>query len=261
MNRRKSAAICLIGEELLDGKIDDINGQYAIKQLRRIGVDLRELRMIGDEVPVIGAVVATLSERYDMVFTSGGVGPTHDDLTMAGLANAFDVPLETNEQMLAIIHQRFGPLGEEKLRVWERMAELPKGCEVVISPATRVPIFRIRNVWALPGIPELFRLQFDEITRGIEGKPVSIRTIFLTVGEGTIAAHLEAALVKEPEVKLGSYPELHSDGPRTRITIESTESDQVERTLQYLLTRFDAEWVIRVGDSHRINEPADSNTR
>lgn len=255
MTRRKSAAICLIGEELLDGKIDDLNGGYAIKQLRRVGVDLRELRLIGDEVPVIGSVVASLAEQYDMVFTSGGVGPTHDDLTMQGLANAFNVPLETNQQMLGIIRQRFHPLGEDKLHVWERMAELPVGCEVVISPATRVPIFRLRNVWALPGIPELFRLQFDEITRGIEGTPVSIRTIFLTVGEGSIAAHLEAALVEEPEVKIGSYPELHPDGPRTRITIESTDSDQVESTLQFLLKRFDASWIIRVGDSHRINEP------
>lgn len=255
MTRRKSAAICLIGEELLDGKIDDLNGGYAIKQLRRVGVDLRELRLIGDDVPVIGSVVASLSESYDMVFTSGGVGPTHDDLTMKGLANAFNVPLETNERMLGIIHQRFLALGEDKLHVWERMAELPVGCEVVVSPATRVPIFRIRNVWALPGIPELFRLQFDEITRGIEGIPVSIRTIFLTIGEGAIAAHLEAALSEEPEVKIGSYPELHPDGPRTRITIESTDPGQVERTLQFLLKRFDASWVIRVGDSHRINEP------
>lgn len=254
MNRRQTAAVCLIGEELLSGKIDDLNGGYAIKQLRRVGVDLREVRMIGDEIPVIGSVVRSLAASYDIVFTSGGVGPTHDDLTMRGIAEAFDVPVQTHADMLALVRQRFGDRGDE-LRVWERMAELPKGCEILLSPATRVPIFQMRNVWVLPGIPELFRLQLDQIVRRLEGKPVSIRTIFLTVGEGEIAAHLENALVKVPSVKIGSYPVLHAQDHRTRVTIECVEPAHVEHALAYLLECFDPSWVVRVGDSHRINDP------
>lgn len=255
MNRRKTAAVCLIGEELLSGKIDDQNGGYAIKQLRRVGVDLRELRLIGDEIPVIGSVVASLASSYDIVFTSGGVGPTHDDLTMRGLARAFDVPIETHPQMLDLIRQRFADAGEG-LKVWERMAELPAGCEIVISPATRVPIFRMENVWALPGIPELFRLQLDQIVRRIEGTPVSIRTVFLNVGEGEIAGHLETLLERIPNIQIGSYPVLHAQDHRTRITLESVEPVRVEEALDALLERIDPAWVVRVGDSHRINDPS-----
>lgn len=253
MNRRPTAAVILIGEELLSGKIDDINGGYAIKQLRAVGVDLREIRMIGDEVHVIAPVVAELAAQYDIVFTSGGVGPTHDDLTMKGIAAGFDVPIETHQEMLAMIEQRFGARGDE-LQIWARMAELPRGCEVVVSQATRVPIFRMRNVWVLPGVPELFRLQFDQIVRGIEGKPISIRTIFITVGEGEIAEHLEAAIVDAPTVKIGSYPVMHADDHRTRITIEDVQENVVEHTLAFLLARFPAAWIVRVGDTHRIND-------
>lgn len=254
MNRRHTAAVCLIGEELLSGKIDDINGGYAIKQLRRVGVDLREVRMIGDEIPVIGSVVRSLCSNYELVFTSGGVGPTHDDLTMRGIAQAFDVPIKTHPEMLQLIHQRFSDRREE-IGVWERMAQLPEGCEIILSPATRVPIFRMRNVWVLPGIPELFRLQLDQIVRRIEGKPVSIRTMFLTVGEGEIAAHLEAALTHAPTVKIGSYPVLHANDHRTRVTIECVDAANVERALVFLLNCFDPSWIVRVGDSHRINDP------
>lgn len=254
MNRRQTAAVCLIGEELLSGKIDDLNGGYAIKQLRRVGVDLREVRMIGDEIHVIGSVVRSLASTYDIVFTSGGVGPTHDDLTMQGIAEAFDVPVQAHPEMLALVRQRFADRSDE-LNVWERMAQLPQGCEIILSPATRVPIFQMKNVWVLPGIPELFRLQLDQIVRRLEGKPVSIRTIFLTVGEGEIAAHLEAALVHTPSVKIGSYPVLHAEDHRTRVTIECVDAENVEQTLEFLLGCFDPSWIVRVGDSHRINDP------
>ncbi len=250
---RQTAAILLIGEELLSGKIDDLNGSYAIQHLREIGVELRELRLIGDTIDEIGTVVRELAARYDIVFTSGGVGPTHDDLTMRGLAKAFDAPLQTNKHMLAIIQQRFGST-EEGAKVWARMADLPVGCEVVISEATRVPIFRMRNVWALPGIPELFRLQFDQIIRGLHGRPVSIRTLFLTVGEGMIATHLEETIRQIPTIKIGSYPVLHADDHMTRVTLEHEDENVVHAAVAMLLDRFPTEWVRRIGDNFRINE-------
>src|SRR5690625_7782476 len=98
--------------------------------------------MIGDEIPVIGSVVRSLAASYDIVFTSGGVGPTHDDLTMRGIAEAFDVPVQNHADMLALVRQRFGVRGDE-LRVWERMEELTKGCEILISTEKRVTIFKM----------------------------------------------------------------------------------------------------------------------
>lgn len=253
MTVQKTAAIILIGEELLSGKIDDLNGAYAIAHLRRLGVNLREIRVIGDEIDVIGDVVAHVASRYDIVFTSGGVGPTHDDLTMRGLAHGFGAPLETHRGMEALIEDRFGSTGDQ-LRVWKRMAELPRGCQVVLAEETKVPIFKLENVWILPGVPELFRLQFDQIAREIDGTPVSIRTLFLSVGEGEIAEHLESTIVAFPTVKLGSYPVLHADDHRTRITIEDIHHDVVEAALAMLQARMPSAWIIRVGDSHRIGE-------
>lgn len=253
MTSRPTAAIVLIGEELLSGKIDDLNGRYAIRRLREIGVDLREIRMIGDDVPTIAPVIAALAPRYDMVFTSGGVGPTHDDLTMAGIAAGLELPMAPHAEMLELIRERFGGRGGQ-LSIWERMARLPEGCEIRGIEGTPVPIFRIQNIWVLPGIPELFRLQFEAIAANISGEPVHIRTIFLTVGEGDIARHLEDAIAQEPTVMLGSYPVLHNDAHKTRITIEHADPEVVARTLAFLLARFPAEWVVRVGENHRINE-------
>lgn len=253
MTAQKTAAIVLIGEELLSGKIDDLNGAYAIGHLRRLGVNLRELRIIGDDIEVIGDVVAHLASQYDIVFTSGGVGPTHDDLTMRGLAHGFQAPLETHKEMEALIEARFNASGDQ-LRVWKRMAQLPRGCAVVLAEETRVPIFKMQNVWVLPGVPELFRLQFDQIAREIDGTPVSIRTLFVSVGEGDIAEHLEATLVSFPDVKLGSYPVLHADDHRTRITIESIDHDVVEGALSMLQARLHRDWIVRVGDNYRIGD-------
>lgn len=253
MTLRPTAAILLIGEELLSGKIDDLNGTYAIRRLREIGVDLREIRMIGDDVPTIAPVIRSLVPRYDLIFTSGGVGPTHDDLTMEGIAVGLDVPFEEHAEMMEIIRERFGARGGE-LKIWERMAMLPRGCEVHITEGTQVPIFKCGNIWILPGIPELFRLQFDQIARGIKGTPVSLRTIFIRVGEGEIARTLEAAIARQPSVQIGSYPVLHASDHRTRITIEDESLAVVEDTLAFFLESFPKEWVVRIGDSHRINE-------
>lgn len=253
MNTSRSAALILIGEELLSGKIDDANGVHAIGALRKIGVELREIRMIGDEIERIGEVVREAAARYDVVFTSGGVGPTHDDLTMRGIAHGFERPLERHDEMLAIIHERFGA-NEAQTRIWERMAMLPRGCDVVISEATRVPIFRLDNVWILPGVPELFRLQFDQIARDLHGVPTLLRTIYVNVGEGDLAPHLDVVVSAHPNATIGSYPVLHADDHRTRLTVESKDEHVMLAAFDELLERMPTEWVVRLGDQLRIGE-------
>ena len=247
------AALILIGEELLSGKIDDANGVHTIRTLRKIGVDLREIRMIGDEIDHIGDVVRDAASRYDVVFTSGGIGPTHDDLTMRGIAGGFGLTMETHEGMLQIIRERFGAQ-DATLEIWERMAQLPAGCEVVLSEGTRVPIFRLRNVWILPGVPELFRLQFDQIARELQGIPTKLRTIYVNVGEGELAPHLDAVVAAHPHATLGSYPVLHADDHRTRLTVESRDEAILNAAFNALRQRLPSEWIVRVGDQLRIGE-------
>lgn len=251
MKARTQVAIILIGEELLSGKIDDINGVYAIRRLREEGLDLRELHCIGDEIDRIASVVRAASETYDVVFTSGGVGPTHDDLTMRGIARAFDVAIEEHAEMSEKIRTNFAHAPDE-LRVWLRMAMLPQGCEVLESAAMRVPIFKQRNVYMLPGIPELFKLQFDEVMREYRGVPIVVRTIYLNCGEGEIAEHLEAVEGEVPGVKIGSYPVFRFADHRTRVTMESTDSDIVDRGVEALVRLLPEDYVVRLGEGNRI---------
>lgn len=247
------AALILIGEELLSGKIDDINGGHTIRTLRQIGVDLREIHMIGDEIDRIGHVVREASDRYDIVFTSGGVGPTHDDLTMRGIASGFGLTIERHEGMLDIIRERLGA-DTSQLKVWERMAMLPHGCEVVVSEGTRVPIFKLRNVWILPGVPELYRLQFDQIARGLKGVPTHLLTAYVSVGEGELAPILDAIVAQHSGATIGSYPVLHADDHRTRITVESKDEPLLIAAFDDLLARLPSEWLVRVSDKLRIGE-------
>lgn len=253
MSEHDSAALILIGEELLSGKIDDANGVHTIRTLRRIGVDLREIHMIGDEIERIGDVVREAAQRYDVVFTSGGIGPTHDDLTMRGIAAGFGLTLQRHEGMMELIRGRFGSTPAQ-LKVWERMAMLPEGCSVVVSEGTGVPIFRLNNVWILPGVPELFRLQFDQIARSLEGVPTLLRTIYVTVGEGDLAPHLDAVVEAHPNAAVGSYPVLHADDHKTRLTVESKDEAALMAAYDALLKSLPQGWIVRVGDQLRIGE-------
>ena len=153
----KTAGIILIGNEILSGKIRDENAAYLCRELRALGVDVRRIAVIPDEVGLIADEVATFTKAFDLVFTSGGVGPTHDDVTIEGVARAMAVPVVRHPELVALLERYYrGKVTEAALR----MAEIPEGAELVTGGTLRFPTVLMRNVYVLPGVPEIFRQKF-----------------------------------------------------------------------------------------------------
>lgn len=232
-----TAGLIVIGDEILSGKTSDINTPFLIGELRELGVALRRVAVIPDDLGDIAATVHSFSERHDHVFTSGGIGPTHDDLTMAGVARAFEVRVERHpelEAMLRAYYQARGlPLFERNLR----MADVPAGVDLLHAPELQWPVLRMRNVYILPGIPEIFRRKFLAIRELFRATPFHLREVFVRDEEGAIASHLDRIAAEHPGVALGSYPRFTpaADGHRVRLTLEGKDPDKVDRACEELV--------------------------
>jgi molybdenum cofactor synthesis domain-containing protein len=239
----KTAGIVLIGNEILSGKVADQNALYLCREFRQLGVDVRKIAVIPDEVELIAREVAEFSRVYDWVFTSGGVGPTHDDVTIEGVAHAFGLRVMRDPGLVTQLQQAYqGRLNEARLK----MAEVPEGAELLASDHLVVPVVVVRNVHVFPGVPEIFRRKFDAIKERFRERPYLLRSVFFQVGEGTLAEHLNAMLRSFPELLCGSYPELTNPEYKVRVTLESKEPKYLEAALQDLLARLPADAVVRV---------------
>ncbi len=226
-------ALVLIGNELLSGKVSDLNGGYCIRRLAEVGGRLGEIRVIPDDPVEISRTVRALSERFAWVITSGGIGPTHDDITMAAIADAFALELHEDAELRRRIEQRF--VGDaDKQRVWARMAQVPTGCELIGLATTVWPVYRVQNVFVLPGVPQIFELQFDAIRDRFSGKPRVQATMYVTEGEGVIADPLTAATDVFEDVDFGSYPVHGNADYRTRVTVEALDPARVESAVAWL---------------------------
>ncbi|MBN1946675.1 MAG: competence/damage-inducible protein A [Bradymonadales bacterium] len=242
-----TAAILLIGDELLSGKVADENGSYLIGTLREMGVAIREIRVISDTVEAIAGCARQLSERYDHLFTSGGIGPTHDDVTLAGMALAFEVPLVENA---LLAHHLAALFGGDQVRqaAFLKMAQVPEGTVLIWSSGLRWPLYTYRNIYLLPGIPEIFRRQFDAIKDRFLSTPFFLRTIYYRLHEGVLAPVLTQACQLYPGASFGSYPILHEEHYQVRITVESKEKRLVEEASDWLLDHFGRESIFKVVD-------------
>lgn len=242
-----TAAIILIGNELLSGRVDDVNGVFLIGQLRELGVQLGELVVIPDEPAAISAAVARVSGRFDAVFTSGGIGPTHDDLTIASVAAAFGVDLFLHEGVHDHIVGHFGH-EPKKLQAWLKLANIPVGCCLLYNGETVWPVYVMRNVYMLPGIPEIFREQFLSIRDRFRTERFHLRALFFRRGEGELAGPLTEAARTHPGVTFGSYPELDRTDYRVKVTLESKDLTQLDAAARWLLGRFDRTDVFKIVD-------------
>jgi molybdenum cofactor synthesis domain-containing protein len=239
----KTAGIILIGNEILSGKIADANASYLCRELRGLGVEVRRISVIPDEVDLISAEVAAHSAAYDVVFTSGGVGPTHDDVTMEGVARAIGVRVVRDPrlvQMLESFHK--GRLNEARLK----MAEIPEGADLVSGADLIFPAVLVRNIYILPGVPEIFRKKFEVLRERFRESPFHLCSIFVDMAEGTLADHLNELLVRHPELMLGSYPEFFNAEYKVKITLESKDREYVERAVEDLLSRLPVPAVVRI---------------
>lgn len=242
-----TAAIVLIGNELLSGKVEDENGRYLTRELRRLGVDLQGLYVIPDDTARIRDTVRREAARWTYVFTSGGVGPTHDDLTIGAMAEAFSVNLAPNEGLEAAIREHFGD-DPRQLEAWLPMAQVPEGCVLMFNGSSVWPLLVMDNVYVMPGIPELFRTHFDAIADRFRTERFHTRSLYVRVGEGELAALLMKASADNPAVLFGSYPVMNHPDYKVRVTLESKERPAVGLAFKWLMTRIDRRLVYKVVD-------------
>jgi FAD synthetase len=239
----KTAGIILIGNEILSGKIQDANAVYLCRELRALGVDVRRIAVIPDEVQLIAEEVALFSREFDVVFTSGGVGPTHDDVTIEGVARAMTVPVVRHPALVELLERYYrGRITEASLR----MAEIPEGAELVGGETVRFPTVMMRNVYVLPGVPEIFRAKFEALRERFRDQPIHLKNVFVSIGEGTLADFLNRLLVDFPLLQLGSYPELSNPEYKVKVTLESRDRGYVEQALTDFLARLPADVVVKI---------------
>ncbi len=242
-NLSKTAGIIIIGDEILSGKVRDVNSFYLVTELRDLGVDVRQIAVVPDMADVIGNKVFKFSERYDYVFTTGGVGPTHDDVTMLGIARGFGVKLIRNHEIEKMLTSRFGEsLNDAVLK----MANLPEGAELSFDDDIRFPLVTYRNIFIFPGIPDYFRNKFSAIKERFRSPGYYLKRLFLNADEPDIAGILNNAVDRNTDVKFGSYPVSGNPGYRIIITAESKKEDALKKAFKDLITSIPENIVVKV---------------
>jgi molybdenum cofactor synthesis domain-containing protein len=200
-----TAGVLIIGNEILSGRTQDVNLAFLGKSLNEIGIRLKEARVVADVEAEIVAAVNELRARWTYVFTTGGIGPTHDDITADCIAKAFGVPLIRHPEAEARLRAHYDPdkINEARLR----MANTPEGATLIDNPVSVAPGFRIGNVFVMAGVPAIMQAMFDGLKGGLKGgAPVRSVTVPAYIAEGTIARDLGALQMRFPELDIGSYP-------------------------------------------------------
>jgi len=229
----KSAGIVIIGNEVLSGKTQDINSHFLCIELRQLGVEVQKISTIPDDIELIGQEVASFSERFDFVFTTGGVGPTHDDVTIVGVAHGFGVKVVRHPVLERRMRERLGKeINEARLR----MADVPEGAELLATEALFAPVIKIRNVFIFPGIPRILEERFQAIKERFRDAPYFLKMVYVKYGEGVIATMLNDLLGKFPQLLLGSYPVLDTPEYKVKVTLESKDANYLNQALQTFLT-------------------------
>ena len=237
-----SAGIVIIGDEILSGKFVEENAAFLIGELRVLGVDLRRITAVPDDLEDIGATVISSSERYDHVFTSGGVGPTHDDITMAAIARAFGTTVIRHPDLESRVR---GYWKENLADANLRLADVPSGAELVYGKDMVWPVVCYRNVYIMPGVPTLFRRKFIDIRDRFRAIPVTAARIYTDLDEGDLAPHLDAVVRDFPAVRIGSYPRFSERDFRVIVTLEGTTRGDVTGAFEALARGLDGHVVRR----------------
>lgn len=214
--RRVSAGIVVIGDEILSGRTQDINVQQIAQFLTPLGVSVSEVRIVADVTAAIVEAVDTLRERCDYVFTTGGIGPTHDDITADAIAEAFGCKIGVRDDARAILEQWYEKTGTEITEARLRMARIPDGASLIENPVTGAPGFQIANVFVMAGVPKIVRGMLEDVAPRIEGGAVthSVSVRLENVREGDIAAELGGLQERYEDVSIGSYPWFEDEGEK-----------------------------------------------
>lgn len=202
-----TAAMIVIGDEILSGRTRDANMHYLAGELTDLGIDLKEVRMISDDAQTITQTVQQLAASYDQVFTSGGIGPTHDDITADCVAAAFDRPIDVRADARALLQAHYDKTGRELNAARLRMARIPDGAVLIDNPVSIAPGFTIENVHVMAGVPSVFKAMVASVLPGMTGgEPLLSVSERIERGEGDIAGPLADLAKKYEDLSIGSYP-------------------------------------------------------
>ena len=225
-----TAAILVIGDEILSGRTKDKNIGYIAEYLTNIGVDLREVRVVPDVTEEIVAALNALRGRYTYVFTTGGIGPTHDDITADAVAAAFGVTIDHDPRAVAMLSERFTPAELNEARM--RMARIPAGADLIANAISKAPGFNIGNVYVMAGVPSIMQAMLDVVGPTLQtGAKVLSDTVRAGLREGDIGGPLAAIANAHPAVSIGSYPFWSETGPDTNIVVRSRDPEVLREVL------------------------------
>ena len=227
-----TAAVLLIGDEILSGRTKDKNLGYIADYLVVLGIDLMEARVVADSEADIVAAVNALRARYTYVFSTGGIGPTHDDITADSMAKAFGVAIDHNPQAVDILLTYFKEIGREPNEARMRMARVPKGASLILNPVSKAPGFQMENVFVMAGVPKIMQAMMDQVApRLARGPVIQSRKVEFLGGEGDIAKPLGEIQERFPSVVIGSYPFESPSGFATNLVLRSRDDTALDRAL------------------------------
>ena len=224
-----TAAALIIGNEILSGRTQDQNLSFLGEKLGEMGIRLKEARVVSDDADDIAAALDALRARYDYVFTTGGIGPTHDDITADSVARAFGVGIDYHPEVYTMLKDWFESIGQEPNEARMRMARIPDGASLLDNELTLAPGFQIENVFVLAGVPSIARKMFDGARKRLKGgAPMCSRAIRVHVGEGTVAEELGAIQDVFPDIDIGSYPWSKDGAYGTSLVMRGTQPERLD---------------------------------
>lgn len=248
----ETAAIVVIGDEILTGKVVDSNSPWLLRELFALGLRVRTVRVVGDTIDDIASALRECAGACDVVFTSGGIGPTHDDVTYAGIAVAFGRPLRQHPELVERLRAHYGDrLNAARLR----MAEIPDPDELCLADGMLAPVVRVANVYVLPGVPVLLRQLFGALRERFRLRPVYVGQLYTRQGEGEIAAALNQVVAQHPQVRIGSYPRLDPAPYRVQLVIESYDQAAAATALADLGSRLDPVQLVETRPATAVGSP------
>lgn len=225
------AALIIIGDEILSGRTQDKNIAFLAERLTAIGVRLHQVRIVADEEGEIIAAVNTLRPNYDYIFTTGGIGPTHDDITAAAIAKAFGRKMQRHAGAMRELKKHYAT--EDFTDTRKKMADMPRDVELIYNPVSAAPGFIIENVYVMAGVPEIMQGMFDGIIDTLKGgEPLKSKTISCNIREGDMAPHLTQINNTYDRVNIGSYPFFHDGNVGVSVVLRSSDEIQLQRAVK-----------------------------
>ncbi|WP_158965279.1 competence/damage-inducible protein A [Chachezhania sediminis] len=232
-----TAAMLVIGDEILSGRTRDSNMYFLAQQLTQVGIDLAEVRVVADDADAIVDAVKALSARYDHVFTSGGIGPTHDDITADCIARAFDAHIDVRADARALLEAHYKRTGAELNAARLRMARIPDGATLIDNPVSTAPGFTIANVHVMAGVPAVFEAMVASVLPTLTGgKPLLSQSLRILRGEGEIAAFLGSLAAEFSDLSIGCYPFQQNGIYGANVVIRGAEGARVDAAMTRLAT-------------------------